>query len=886
MTGRFRLPLGLCVCALGFVAWAETGAGHDRAPDPVQRLWVEKLDGTRTSQARIEVHVASQYTLPASVLWQGTVVATETFDDVVAELTVTSPDGEPLSEGSVQLDVRPGENPFTLTWTPGALEDGIYQAQLKVERSEEMVLATQDYRIRQISESNLTTLLESLESDSAQLRDHLATHAAGAALSPYATMRFAIAEDYLPIVKKAFDDGSWRRAQDDGTFLAKLLAAARVELAFRPAGEAGESSPSPLISDVSVENARFVSQQRPVFLFGATGAAEELAASLPSLRRYGLNLVATRVGPADTLPSRGGNGIVPADLLNLFDGAKKESMGVSVSLAPNKMAPWAYESWPALAEHHAGTFPYDISHPKVQPILAQHTRTIVQSLANRDALVSIAVADRPEMQFMGEPVRQGLIAFAKQQYGDRTTMNRIWGTLYLNFDEVKLSWDYERPAYRHDLELYEQKLGSIFLDQLIDMVRKQAPDVPVQVNFTDRVFDPGESAFGVNRETVERKTDISGCMASEDLGHSYLALGYPSQSLNYTLLRSMNRGAPVFNAEDTFVVPSMALASTYEPAAYALEWEGAMAGLDASTAPLGSRDGNPQTLLGRPQRLEGFARACLDLNRLAPIVNAFQDSAPEVSILWSMSSKVYNDGVPYLESVKRAYEGCHTFGFKVEFLTEEDCEGGALDRVKILVIPDVLSMSDKAFLAVDKYISNGGIAIRQGKPIAYNPSGLARQDTLTTSARTILIQGIDSPTSYLHALDAACALNGAPSVPRAINASQYPLEGVKTRFVEYDGNAYLYAINLRKTAETVYLAGRYASGLDLIGGATAKFPMTMNPLEPMLLRLDTPDDNAPAEESSEAPKADDVPLGIVEPIHRAAVEEKPAPRPHRRHGTR
>ena len=880
--------LAFAVCVLAALGAAGTGlATAQQPPDApsVQRLWVEELAATRSPQAYVEISVSTEFALPASVLWKGVIVAAEPFDHVIARATVNAPDGTPLNVGQVELDIGVGENPFSLAWNPEGLEDGVYRAELEVTRAGDMVLASKEYRIRQISGSNLNGLLQTLEQELSVLNGHLAQHPS--APPPYAAMRLAIVRDYLPITRQAFEDGSWRRAQDDAEFFQELLASVRVGLSFRePNMDEGELPAIPAIRRIRVADGGFVSDGRPVFLLGATASAEELSGAIPALRRYGLNLVETGVGPADTLDSPTSTGAFPKSLGELLAQSEAANMGVTVNLEPDEMTPWAYDAWPAMAEHHTGTFPYDMTHPKVQAILERHIQTVVSGLRDRESVVSVAVADRPEMQFTGEPVRQGLIAFAKEQYGDRETMNRIWGTFYLDFNEVDLTWDMQRSAYRHDLALYQHALGTVFLSGLADLARQNAPGVPVQVNYSDRAFQPGESAFGVDREAVARQTDISGCVAGQLLNNPILVLGYPSQSLNYTLLRSFDPSGPVFNSEDSFIPDVAAPAKALGNAAHALVWEGAMAGLNASTAPLGRPDGNPQTLLGRPQRLEGYARACLDLNRLAPLVTAFQKAPCTVSIVWSMSSKIYNDGDPYLESVMRAYDGCHTFGFKVGFITEEECEGGALNDVQILVIPDVVSMSDKAFEAVDAFIGSGGITIRHGKPIPYNPRGLARQDTLTTSSQTILLRGKDSPTSYLHALDAACALDNAPSVPRPINLSRYPLEGVKTRFVEHDGEAYLYAIDLRKTPETVYLEGPYSSGTDLIGGNHVTFPTTLNPAEPMLIRLDRlPVDEEDAAAAEDA-VTDDVPLGIVEPVPQDMPEERPAQRPHRRHATR
>lgn len=863
------LLTGLIGVAL--VAPAVTAQGVGEPPLPgTQRLWVEELDTTRTPQAYVEANVSSQFILPATILWDGRIVAAEPFDHITARVVVADSDDNAQYAGEVLQNVVVGPNAFSIAWTPESLPDGTYSAKLSVVRADDMELASRTYRVRQISGSRLETSIRDLAEELQRLETHLQT--ADFDLSPYFAARLAIAHDYAPVAAQAYTDGSWRRAMDDAVFLRALLESIRANLSLSTGMDSPAVSPMPDVLNVSVSDGQFESGGRTAFLFGAVGGSDELASEIPALRRYGLNLLDTRIGPADTLLSQGDAGRIPQSLDTLLSAADTAGMGVTISLAPDALPSWAYDAWPALAERRAGTFPYDLTHPDVDEILARHIHTLVPAVAQHPCLVSLILADRPEMQFTGEAIRRGLISFAKHQYGDRETMNRAWGTFYLDYDEIVLDWNSTRPAYLHDLSLYQYELGTAFLAHLAETARKDAPKTLLQVNQSDRAFDSGESAFGLNRDAIAAFTDISGCSAVESLDHPYLELGFPTQSLNYTLLRSLDHAAPVYNSWDTFIAPDTMPANALGAAAYALAWEGAIAGMNASAAPLGKRDGSAQTLLGRPQRLEGYARACLDLNRLAPIVTAFQQAPPEVGILWSLSSKIYNDGEPYLESVKHAYEGCHTFGFKVAFITEEDCQNGALDSVRILVLPEAPSMTDEAFAAIDSYIARGGITIRQGKPIPYNPSGLARQDTLTTSSRTILIRGIDWPTEYLHALDAVCEMDGAPSVPRPVNASHYPLEGVKSRYTMIDDAAYLYVINLRKEPVHVGLTGPYSGGTDLISGNPVQFPVSMDPVVPLLVRLDQP--LQVASDLTTEPTSDR-PLGIVEPIQRQTPETTP-----------
>ena len=87
-------------------------------------------------------------------------------------------------------------------------------------------------------------------------------------------------------------------------------------------------------------------------------------------------------------------------------------------------------------------------------------------------------------------------------------------------------------------------------------------------------------------------------------------------------------------------------------------------------------------------------------------------------------------------------------------------------------------------------------------------------------------------------MDAATVLGALPQIPRVITRQGYPVEGVKTRFVEFEGNGYLYVINLRKEPVYVTLATQVSRGRDLIQGQDVEFPTTLEPLEPRLLKLE------------------------------------------------
>jgi len=226
------------------------------------------------------------------------------------------------------------------------------------------------------------------------------------------------------------------------------------------------------------------------------------------------------------------------------------------------------------------------------------------------------------------------------------------------------------------------------------------------------------------------------------------------------------------------------------------------------------------------------------VNRLASIVTALQQAPAPVRILWSPSSKMYNQGDPFVDSAMRAFEGCANFGQRTLFISERECERSGLEGVEVLVIPKAMALSDDAFHAIERFVEAGGVTIRQGNPFPYDRQGVSRTDTVTSSKRTILLRSEDTVRAYLDALDAAYALDGLTPPPRPVNDFDYPIDGVKSRFAIHERVPYLYIVNLRNEPVRVKLAGEYTSGMDLITGNRVNFPDIIEPLTPMVIQLD------------------------------------------------
>ena len=844
-----------CICVWAPPSFAEEAgdeahAGPHTVVTPAEgeddeRVWIESGSMVQGRKASIVVRYPEDQPSREPVVFECEIESEVTVEEALARVTVKDRDGVVLHQGELGLGVGKGASSCRFSWDASEVSPGFYTARIEVLRRPVFVLAYRELLVRKLSLSELCADLDGAQQQIQALHERLAAFDSTEEAFPYARLRLAITEDFAPLARTAIADKQWRRADRMVEYLKRATDSVRANLVFAGAApELVEPIPRPDLGGLCVRDGAFYAGGRPVFLMGACGW-DQLAHDLPRLRRYGLNLAVVGVGPNETLANRKETAGFRKKLAPLFKAAQKNNVSVTVSLLPHAMPEWALERYPAMAQSGLGAV--DIAQPGARRILAQHVRTLVPYLSKQRMLNSLCLAHKPAFRFADEEVRERFLALVRERYPDRHTLNQSWRAIFADFEDLDIGWVetgaryQESPAYQYDWQTYHQALGGEFFAWLVSQVRKSAPDTSLHVAFSGGIFEPGESKAGIDQEAVAALLDISGCCATNTRRDRFYALGYPQQALVYTLLKSLAPDKPVFNVEDRIIAENDPKTPYTFDYVHGALWEAAMAGLNASAAWVWDRsEALPElrhNILMRPECLEGYATACLDLNRLSPIVLAFQQAPAPVAIIWSTPSKIYGNGVPYLHSANQAFEGCSFSGYKVRFLTERQVLESQLADVRVLVIPETPAVSDEAFGVIRDYIRNGGVIVRTQAQIHYDQHGHSRRDILGNTARTVLVRGLNLPTEYLHAMDGVTGLGTLPPVPRTINRYGYPLEGVKSRYVELDGQGYLYVINIRKAPVAACLLGAMHSGRDLIRGRDVAFPTTLEPLDPMLIRL-------------------------------------------------
>lgn len=869
-----RLCIGVAVLLLaGQLAWAgslgapafvlnavqsqgaDTGAEESEISEGAsrpgqQRLWIRSLDSQRSQRALLHVRFPGEVAADEPIVFECEVHSDSEIGRSTVRLEVIDLLGDVLHRGELELSVLEGVVPCRFTWDAGGLDDGSYVLRFEFERTGGHWLAEETLALTMLSEVNTRTgyarAVESVES----LRNHLAGLDGDGQKLAYAAMRLAVAEDFLNEEQALGDD--WLRIHRISEYASRTVDSIRARMTFAElAPEFGEAVPSPDLAALEIRNGAFYAEGHPVFLVGIRG--EGLGAEdLERLRRYGMNLAVFEGAPGGERPE-------PADLDAFFRSARENNVSVAyVFHAPGGESLERESYTPAEARE-------EVEEP---------LRTLAAYLSRQEMANSLSIAMAPGFRFRGEHIREDFIERLKTIYEDRVELNRAWRTRLRSFEHVEIRRDFNRSSYQYDWQTYHRGLVTAHFTQLVRMLRDEAPGLPLQISFAGDIFEPRESRRGLDHEALSRLFPISGIGAGAS-GSDYspvYALAYPGESMLVALWRSIAPNKPVFNLEAPAFSSGEPGRNTFHYM-QSLVWDGAIEGLSAFAVPGWSGGaGGGDGMLNNPDTVEGLATATLDLNRLGEIVVAFQQAPATLAVLWSDSGKIYSDGTPYLASAARAYEGCSFAGHKLRFITEDQCANGGLAGVHVLIVPNSPALSDDAFRSLQGFIDGGGAIIRSATPIPYNEWGHSRSDVINFGLNKILIRGEDTSTEYLHAMDAAFTMGKVESIPRTINEYGYPLEGVKTRFVEVDGQAYLYLLNVRRSAVRCFLTGDFTGGRELIRGSDVEFPMVVEPLHPMLVRLDPPArDAAPDLDALEPDEDGLVPTAEVGPLPAASL---------------
>lgn len=803
-------------------------------------LWVTPGGVTPGRNASITV-AAPEEALPGDILvFRCSVAASSTYTGALVALHVWDEAGEVVGSGRVEMTLRPGANTCTVSWDASSLPVGLYTAEFTVDYAARTEPARADLMVRRVSSEDLSARVGAVGERLEALRD---ARKRMTVTSKYWPLRATVAREWHGKAAAYLRKEQWRELVPALTYLENAVASLEAWLVF--GGVAPElQTPIPPIDPMTLEvaNGAISQKGRPVFLIGRAGQTD-----MAWLARHGLNLRAVNLPPRIKAD---GQGAPKAEYYEeagvAADGAAGRGIATVVEMDPASPNTWPLERWPEIADKGF----VDLTHPGMRAVTEAHLDANLPGLAQRAPVIAVSLANGPRFRFDGEAMRQRFVDHVRGLYPDRLSLNRAWnahlgsyddvgiwadypGYAHLNMPQTEEDWRYQRSnAYQFDWQAFHQADVTAYLEWLHGIAKTVAPNLHTGVALSTEVFELSETRHAPDRESVLRLGAVTFCSASDVSDSPYFALPYPMPPAYYSLLRSIAPENPVLVLGEQLLPDKVQSPRSAAGRVRTALWEGVIAGVDG----IALADDSP--VFTCPETLEALCATNLDLNRLAPIVDAFQRAPARAGILFSRSAKIFKDGEPHLSSVRDAYEGVSFSGYAPRFLTESQCTPEALAALAVLVLPETPALSDGAFAAIADYAEQGGVLVRVGTPIPYDEHGQSRAGVIPSTPRTVLVRGMNLPTEYLHAMDAATAFGTLPAIPRVVNRHGYPLEGVRSRYIESEGKEYLYLANLRREPVLCHLTGNAHGGRDLIEGRTVRFPMVLPPLDPMLIALE------------------------------------------------
>ena len=597
----------------------------------------------------------------------------------------------------------------------------------------------------------------------------------------------------------------------------------------------------------AIHDGAFWQGGRPLFFTGV-GHFDQVRRDTPILTEYGFNIIEIDLGPNSVLTEPGTVDVRPIhnDLLKVLGDAAAHNVAVNLHTAPHYLPQWAFERNPKLSECGLHFIPFCIEAPDSRAIHERYLRTLMPLIADHSALHSVCLSNEPQYVGKCDYSRKKFHVWIEEKHGSIESANSLYGANFASFADVPIPEDPSNYPLFFDWCRFNQDRFVAWHAFMRDIVHEYDPDLPVLVKVMSSILDgPRYFALGVNHEDFNQLDAIAGndChqLFSGNAPGEY-AQHWQGMALNYTFQRSTAPTSPIFNAEDHVIRDGdwSFIPETHIRAAF---WTQALHGQGAATTWVWDREqgGNrAENILTRANCVRAMGHVALDLNRLAPEIYALQRVKSDLAILYSHSSLL--PSVAFVEEVAAAFEGISFADTTCDFVTERQAAAGKLGDYRVVVVPRASHIPAGAFEAFQDYVASGGVLVTVGKCFTHDEYGRARNETLEQKGSGRLVEYPSRLTAraYREILDDLLDETGCNRPVRMKAEHGESIWGVNLRAAEHDGKWLVSLVNFGRRDQTIALHAdaTIMSAFNLIEETDAALPITLAPLEPVLLFLE------------------------------------------------
>jgi hypothetical protein len=632
--------------------------------------------------------------------------------------------------------------------------------------------------------------------------------------------------------------------------------------------------------DVEIIDGTLSQNGRPVFLTGF-GHFDQVIEDIPKFQNYGYNIIQAQGLPRDIVRE---DFLIDTseveEVLAVLDRAAEHDIAVNVLMGPS-MPHWAMRAHPDMRNDHLRFFNFRADHPIARKIHRVFLDALIPRLAGHPALFSYDLINEPTYEDFSESSQKSFREWLRAKHGTVEQVNERHGSDWLSFDDIVVNPgiatsgeaplvvpEQAEPHVPRPLWLdwcrFNQERFYEWHVWMRDIIREYDSDTPIHTKVMGTLFD-GQRWYqmGIDHEQFSRLDRVSGndCYSYDRPDREYEHM-WLRQAMYYDFQRSVAPENPIYNSENHPVEDGKPEWVSGEHMR-AMLWQGAIHGQGATTTWVWEREERGElgdNIMTRPNCVEAFGRASLDLQRLAPEIATIQrsQSDADVAILFSDVSLLYND--LYIAETQALYEGLYFLDTPIRYVTEAQIADGRAQMPRVLVAPMTAYVTDETVEAVDRFVREGGVLVTSGNAFSRTEYGKDRSVPFLSNeqriesgtergvantwqhgeGKVVYFSEPNAPKAWRSLLDPILDDAGVDRPIRLLDHRGIRPWGVRMHVVEIDGRRLVYVINLLSDRNIVQLVG------DDVAGATITDLVTMErrgpviqlePLEFMLLEL-------------------------------------------------
>ena len=607
-------------------------------------------------------------------------------------------------------------------------------------------------------------------------------------------------------------------------------------------------------------------EKRPVYLIGYVGYGD-LDKDLNWQKEIGTNMLMEEITPLDTLKQGSGDLPFYADLtsknaqgfLTNLDYAEENNMRINVLISPHSFPTWFATSYSNLK--YKGPSGSNLSEYVLAPAYKQamevHIRAVMEKLKEYKNLDSICLSNETRHWTSANPEYYGpyWAYYLSQEYGaDINKLNQAYGTSYTDFTEVVMPNQPTADRQFYDYYYFNCKIVDEMHTFMADIIHEYIPDLPVHakvmpmMQMSDHSGSRAALQYGIDIDMYSKWGGFAGNDAMQNMGGDLL-----EKHMYYDWLHSIIQ-KPVFDSENHFI-PDSDVNFVHEQAQHVESdvWNGIIHNTPLNAMWNWSRNRNNSFLWGgilwRPDALEAIGRISLDANRLGLEIDALVSKEPDVAILYSTDSRIYN--MEHMASVFETYRAANMNGQKVEFISEKQIE--RIHDYELLILPSTNTVDAATVDAVYEYAKGEGKILIFGENSMSvdgraNINDASKISFIKENATVIPVEAsvnrVNSPSrdgfssTVLNAIKEA----GLDRVQLIDTTTNERVSEIEYCYVEYKGKLHINILNHKwdepKTIKVI-VDGKEATQIeDLRGMKPLNKEFVVEPYAPMLIRIE------------------------------------------------